>query len=1407
METQGVAAVVPRAEALLQLKDAWKMLSAIPQGRGASVTEVASAVAADELMRHAEQDVRLWDAMCLAECLRIFAPEPPFDAQRLRTILQSFIEQIAVFAEQMDTNFIHRVGLLEKLTEVHAFSLIFECPKPEALLVELVQISLSTFRAKGNLHVEGLLSQALVALLQEADEVPGTVIENLVLELSTKIQNTQQSDGVASRVLLGMAARCARQVNQLLLKALHARPGDGSEELCKLAENPSSVFEIIHQLFLLEPSLVSHVMPSLEVELRARDVDRRYAATKVIGSLLVCRTVSPTNPQETSVLLEAEPLLLDRFLDRFSDEDVKIRQAALDGAMNLFEAAAIAGGHRVGDHGSASEVAVVSAAVRARGQLVDRCLDPSVAVRLRAVEVAAEAASSTAGLDLLAPSLPEIFHRVRDKSPLVREASIEAAASLYKMHALPAWTEGRYEAAKSLAWGPQVLCEAYSLLAGGRLGHTAMLEEVLERYILGCEETFEAPQRALALLGFHASVAAGGEEAAGGFGLLMRRKLGANTMLKRYVELRAAKGSPLLASEGSLAIPGQTQQAGSAAEAMSILEAVARLSPAVEERASSNPNSIITVLRTLDAVRDRALWTLLGRLLGSSTPAPEVSVLSTSDLATHLQELARLLRVHGLTEIVPLLRRALLCTWLLPDQAAHILSFCSEEEFRNGAQSAADTNWVMGTLAAAAGQAVAELPRYFPDAFICHVGRLLKNLESTDAPQHVASGLQALGTLGKWMASGSAAYSQATGANHVKRTELLELLRQSHVLAAAEETNGVKVARNSAHSVGLLLDDVNSKDVSVKILQWAVDAAAQDKTNATGNSVGHLRLAAAHLENLRKLEGRRTGCHAASASTSPRIGNDVDSAEIVIYNASAGGHDHKKSVMSPAPLPDEHASWVATCTKILEDCSNDTARDTVEHIGSCTLVASEAKCNRAIAAVQLLASAGAQLDVEQVLSGHFCKQVPGLRTHAATAVLRALRHGLLCLSTSLLSALASALTAAGSDAAELDLLLDALRKFQKPTIRHMRLADILRLNTTLPTAFAEVQNTKRHEASQRILQSSLVGIARRAAAQQQPLLDYSVACFVHYLSHLNAFIEESSLAATAFPVSTRAATYFVDALLKSDPSKTTELAGIALHITESMRHFVDRERTAGDRISKAAWVLRYALEKQCPELASRSATRLQSATRVSMPAELFALKTDATSITPPPLNLATADPLPTEAVSQSQPTTPSGFQQVETHAGSPTSDHVPPALVSSSLLRSSASRIEGRNTADPGATLGSALPQLFKGLARQQRTSISQAKQNSSAIVAGSSHSNDSGGSGNSAHGNELCTPRKKSQPPNGPQQRDTPRKRKCSEAFAALVAGAKNSDTPGKKGARSTSSTSGHAASTPHSKRQRSSC
>lgn len=93
------------------------------------------------------------------------------------------------------------------------------------------------------------------------------------------------------------------------------------------------------------------------------------------------------------------------------------------------------------------------------------------------------------------------------------------------------------------------------------------------------------------------------------------------------------------------------------------------------------------------------------------------------------------------------------------------------------------------------------------------------------------------------------------------------------------------------------------------------------------------------------------------------------------------------------------------------------------------------------------------------------------------------------------------------------------------------------------------------------------------------------------------------MALTAFVESSRISAFFVEALLRVDPTKSADLATTVLKVTGRVNQFVDREAPKSDRIHKAAYVLKHVMEKRCPELGKLD-VKLQGG---GLPAELFSV--------------------------------------------------------------------------------------------------------------------------------------------------------------------------------------------------------
>ena len=507
----------------------------------------------------------------------------------MQLVLELFLEQLALLSDPMGPTYTEAFGLLERLTEIRGFMLIFDCQEPEALMSSLVTICLKAARAaseaKGALEAYGqlehLLAPLLTNLLAEADELPQSVLSGLLEELMQLKRSA--CAGLVRRVLAGLAQRTAAlPVNDYMNKALFAdMPKKGDKTGYNMSqERLEGLLCATYELYSIQPSLVARVLPNLQADLQNANPERRRATTAVIGQILAHGEAPMAS-------------LVDRFQERLGDADDGVRMTALEGTGAILHAAA---GHE----------AVLPTAELVRLRMAERCLDPNDAIRLRAVELVTEVAlASEQGLTLTLPMLPEACRRILDKKPRVREACAEASAQIYAKHALPRWIEGKHQEAQELIWIPQLLCEAYAAFCSSRLGYVAQLEEHIEQHVLGCGAGLSEAQRALAMLGFYSSAAQGGEASQHGLSVLFAKKRDAHSALHHFVKARASKASPLAAD--ALALVQSEPQ-------LEVLEQLARLSPSMDDK-FSRPEVILAHVRSLDAVRDKALWKQLAQLL------------------------------------------------------------------------------------------------------------------------------------------------------------------------------------------------------------------------------------------------------------------------------------------------------------------------------------------------------------------------------------------------------------------------------------------------------------------------------------------------------------------------------------------------------------------------------------------------------------------------------------------------------------------------------------------------------------------------------------------------------------------------------------------------------------------------
>lgn len=1142
--------------------------------------DYARSIALEEFIRSSNPEVRLWAAKCMAEVFRIFALEAPLEKENIRGVLQLFIKQLEVLREESSRLYEHAFALLETLTEFQEFVLIFRCDEPDELLCSLVTTCLLVAKSATSELLVQLLSGILVGAA--CKEIPQAVLASLVEELMPQRKSASASKVLVNRLLGSLAHRSiALPINEYLNANIYAEQGspeedNGSRRGKRLSEERLQAFLlVVPELFRIDPALVARVLPKLQADLQSTDPHRRRAVTAIVGQMLAHwhEDAGSSRP----LLASTHPLLVDRHRERLGDADEGVRLTALEGSATILQAAASL---LIAEEKKKKHIVGVDALLGAAELLLpkvsERSLDPNDEIRRRAVKLAANVASSSvSGLSLMEPVLPHIFKRLLDKKQQVRETCVASATNLYAKHALPAWTDANLEGAGRLSWIPQLLCEAYSLFCGGRYGQVALLEEYIEQHMLGCGAQIEEDKRALAFLGFYVSASQGTEAAQRGLALLLGKKRDAHAILRQYLKARIAKGAPLLARTASALVGAlvpreqSAEASGDQEPGIAVLENLAKMSPTLDERAA-RPEAILMHLEALDSVRDKAVWAELEHL---TDPCMMDTVEALSD---HLQKLDEKLVFHKLTALAPLIRRALHCTWASPSFVVTFLDLWDGK----GPESVPESNKRSRQLAAAARQVIADLPRYFPGLFLSHASSIASHLDSAFEESRAAdarASLRALAAMGKRLPALQKECCSDLPLSAIDANSFTMALIKAIAAASEDIASRRSATRKAAKSLELLTAEARAHVIK-QLLVWAKDEALEHSSYEEHGSSLEFALeshaAALHLvAAMRERPGWR------------QTFEDLDS-EVWLEEA--------RRVLRPGveQSPDVRcaaAELTATCGR--EGEIVDVLLAPADALGALPI-----KADAEEAGTDVLGN----------------PQFDPLPAHAACCVIQALRRGASPLSTLLLTRLGARICfclAPPRPTNEAEQLLKALQALQRPpAVSHVRLADRLRLCVTLPTLFTFAMRKPHRDLVQRILQASLLKAARQCGARQEPLLDFSVACFVHFLSRLDVFQQEVAAAVSAFPLSSQVSAFFCDALLRSDPQQSAEFAGVALRVCDRVRYFVDRDDPSSDSVHRAASVLRYVVEKRCPELGMQSGVLLQEAKRGSMPAELFAVR-------------------------------------------------------------------------------------------------------------------------------------------------------------------------------------------------------
>ena len=133
------------------------------------------------ILLHRDRGVKAYAACCLADLLRLYAPDAPYTQNELRDIFAFFFRQLSTGLKGPDAPYYNEYfHLLESLSTVKSVVLVCDLPNADELMVDVFKSFFGMVRLDLAKKIELFMADILVALIDESQSLPADVLEILM---------------------------------------------------------------------------------------------------------------------------------------------------------------------------------------------------------------------------------------------------------------------------------------------------------------------------------------------------------------------------------------------------------------------------------------------------------------------------------------------------------------------------------------------------------------------------------------------------------------------------------------------------------------------------------------------------------------------------------------------------------------------------------------------------------------------------------------------------------------------------------------------------------------------------------------------------------------------------------------------------------------------------------------------------------------------------------------------------------------------------------------------------------------------------------------------------------------------------------------------------------------------------
>ncbi|KAG9124967.1 hypothetical protein FRC07_009533 [Ceratobasidium sp. 392] len=389
------------------------------------------------ILLHKDKGVRALAACCIADLLRLYAPDAPYTAPELKDIFQFFFRQLSTGLRGPDAPYYNEYFyLLESLASIKSIVLVCDIPAADELLCTIFRNIFDLVPLGLPKNVESFMSEILVALIEECATLPPEVLEILLAQF-LPARNGSPPHRLSVDVCKNTADKLQRHVAQYFgdLLVQHSS-GDQGTIPQEDVEELQNAHQLVQSLAQEVPSLLLNVIPQLEEELRVTDQTIRSIATQTLGAIF------GSNPNGAK-LARTYNSTWTQWLARKNDRVATVRVLFVEATKGILV-------HH-GELRSDMEEA-----------LKGKFMDPDDKVRAAVCKLFSQIGYEAALHHVTKAQLEDLAGRCLDRKPVVRQEAFNSIGRLYSL-AYPEIESNDLAAIPQFAWIPEKLLEASAM--------------------------------------------------------------------------------------------------------------------------------------------------------------------------------------------------------------------------------------------------------------------------------------------------------------------------------------------------------------------------------------------------------------------------------------------------------------------------------------------------------------------------------------------------------------------------------------------------------------------------------------------------------------------------------------------------------------------------------------------------------------------------------------------------------------------------------------------------------------------------------------------------------------------------------------------------------------------------------